>query len=77
MTHTQTHDEAAFDEVGSPTPVPKVSRWFLSVMIFLLAAGITGVFLLGWLPKVQQHGAVSCRELLKLANQKISFRATF
>lgn len=48
-------DQQNLDEAGTPAPVPRVPLWGITLMLLLLVAAITGIFFLGWLPKVRQH----------------------
>lgn len=49
------------DEIGSPPPVPRLRIIYLILLLLLLGGGVTGLFFLGWLPKVRQERTLSAQ----------------
>lgn len=47
------------DDTASPAPVPQVSIWKLTGLVWLLVLFVGGLFLLGWIPKVRQQTALA------------------
>ena len=48
-------------EIGSPPPVPRPRILSLLLITILVAAGVVGLFLLGWIPRIRQEKVLAAQ----------------